>query len=180
MRATDGSVQAGTYLAVWVKQGGKWLLSNVRDLPGSEEDEDDKAPSYARLKSLAWLVGEWTSKRGDVKLSCKWAPNQSFIIQEYTVKQAAGKVLSLTQWIGWDGPSEEVRSWVFDSQGGYSVGDWQREGNTWTAAMEGALPDGRVGTSTVTYKYVNDDTFTWSSRDREVDEQPQPDVEMTY
>src|SRR5262249_1414628 len=46
MRAPDGSVQSGPYLAVWVKQGGKWLLSSVRDLPGTDEDEDDKAPSY--------------------------------------------------------------------------------------------------------------------------------------
>jgi uncharacterized protein (TIGR02246 family) len=180
MRAPDGSMQSGPYLAVWVKQGGKWLLSSVRDLPGSEEDEEDKSPSYPRLKPLAWLIGEWTSRKGDVTLSCKWAPNQSFIVQEFTVKQAGGKVLSVSQRIGWDGPREEVRSWIFDSEGGYSVGAWSREGNTWTVATEGSLPDGRVGTSTSIYKYINDDTFTWSSRDREVDEQALPDVEVTF
>jgi uncharacterized protein (TIGR02246 family) len=181
MRAADGSMQSGPYLAVWVKQGGKWLLSSVRDLPGSDEDEEeDRAASYSRLKPLAWLIGEWTSKKGDVSLSCKWGPNQSFIVQEFTVKQAGGKVLSVSQRIGWDGPREEVRSWIFDSQGGHSIGEWSREGNTWTVATEGSLPDGRIGTSTSIYKYINDDSFTWTSRDREVDEQPLPDVEVNF
>ena len=178
--APDGTMQSGPYLAVWVKHGDKWLLSSVRDLPGSEDDQDDKAPSYPRLKSLAWLIGEWTSRAGDVTVSCKWAPNQAFIIQEFTSREPGGKVLSVSQWIGWDGPREEVRSWIFDSEGGFSVGSWEREGNTWTAAVEGSLPDGRVGTSTGTYKYVNDDTFTWSSHDREVDEQPLPDMQVTF
>jgi uncharacterized protein (TIGR02246 family) len=180
MRSPDGSSEAGPYIAVWVKQGGKWLLSSVRDLPGSDEAEEGKAPSYSPLKPLAWLIGEWTSKKGDVSVSCKWAPNQSFIIQEFTVKQTDGKVLSVTQWIGWDGPREEVRSWIFDSQGGYSVGEWVREGHTWTVATEGALPDGRTGTTTNIYKYIDDDSFTWTSRNREVDEQPLPDVEVTF
>jgi hypothetical protein len=173
-------MQSGPYLAVWVKQGGKWLLSSVRDLPGSDEAEEGKAASYPRLRPLAWLIGEWTNKKGDVSLSCKWGPNQSFIVQEWTVKEASGTVQSVSQRIGWDGPREEVRSWIFDSQGGYSVGEWYREGNTWTVATEGSLPDGRTGTSTNIYKFVNDDSFTWSSRDREVDEQPLPDVEVTF
>jgi uncharacterized protein (TIGR02246 family) len=180
MVSPDGSVQSGPYLAVWVKQGGKWLLSSVRDLPGTDDTEEDKAASYPRLKPLAWLVGEWTNKKGDVTVSCKWAPNQSFIVQVFTVKQADGKVLTVSQQIGWDGPGEAVRSWIFDSQGGYSVGAWSREGNTWTVATEGSLPDGRVGTSTSTYKYLNDDSFTWTSRDRVVDEEPLPEVDVTF
>jgi uncharacterized protein (TIGR02246 family) len=180
MRAPDGSMQSGPYLAVWVKQNGNWLLASVRDLPSSDEVEEDRAASYPRLRPLAWLIGEWTSRKGDVSLSCKWGPNQSFLVQEFTVKQADGKVLSVSQRIGWDGPREEIRSWIFDSQGGHSVGEWQRDGNTWTVATEGALPDGRTGTSTSIYKFLNEDSFTWSSRDREVDEQPLPDVEVTF
>jgi uncharacterized protein (TIGR02246 family) len=180
LKAPDGSVEAGPYLGVWVKQDGKWLLSSVRDLPDQPDTVADRASTYPHLKQLSWLIGEWTTKGGEVQLSCKWAPNQSFIVQEYAIKQPDGKVQSVTQWVGWDAVRQEVRSWVFDSAGGYGVASWEREGNTWTASSEGALPDGRMGSATNRVRYRNEDSFTWSATDREVDDEPLPDVEVTF
>jgi len=181
LKAPDGTVETGPYATVWVKQGGKWLLSSVRDLPDQPAAADEgKAATYPHLKQLSWMVGEWTDKKGEVTVSCKWAPNQSFIVQEFTVRRPGAREVSVLQRIGWDAVRQQLRSWVFDSRGGYSVGSWQREGNTWIVASEGSLPDGRTGTANNRYRFINNDTFTWSSHDREVDEQPMPDVDVTY
>ncbi len=178
VKAADGSVDTGNYAGVWVKQGGKWLLSQVRDLPSPEEDKD-KAPAFAQLKQLAWLVGDWEAKAGEIKMTCKWAPGQSFLVQEYTARQADGKEYHVTQYVGYDPQQQLLRSWTFDSGGGSSGAMWVREGNTWTGTSEGVYPDGKVTTATETLKFVNNDTAVLSLKNREVDEQPLADLEIT-
>ncbi len=103
MTAPDGAVEPGRYCALWVKQVGKWLISSVRDLPDPAPDDQ---PAAARLKSLAWMVGEWEEKgaKSEVRMTCKWGPNQTFLIQDFTVRRADGTELTSTQRIGWDAP----------------------------------------------------------------------------
>ena len=178
VKSAEGGTDAGNYAAVWVKQGGKWLLNQVRDLP-SPEDED-KAPAFSQLKQLAWLVGDWEAKGGEVKMTCKWAPGQSFLVQEFSLKQADGKDYSVTQYVGYDAQVQRVRSWTFDSGGGFSGALWTREGNTWTGESEGLYPDGKSTSSTEALKFVDDNTVVWSAKNREVEEQPLADLEITF
>lgn len=179
-RSADGASDVGKFAAIWVKQDGKWLLSQVRDV--ADTDEEDKAPAASRLKQLAWLVGEWQDKEGKgmVRMTCRWGPGQTFLIQDYVLKQADGKDFSVTQYVGFDAATQQLRSWVFDSGGGFGGGLWTREGNSWESETEGVYPDGRVTTALETLKFVDDNTATWSARNREVDEQPLADVELTF
>jgi uncharacterized protein (TIGR02246 family) len=176
-----GSAETGKYEAVWVKLGDEWYLNRVRDLVENGEATD--APeAVAQLKPLAWLVGEWTDKdgKGDVTLSCKWGLDMTFLLLEYTVKRADGKTLSISQRIGFDAANGTLRSWVFDSAGGFGGGVWTREGNSWVSETGGTYPDGRGTSSLDTLKYVSDSEFTWSSKNREVDEVPLPDLSVTF
>jgi uncharacterized protein (TIGR02246 family) len=178
LKSRDGSTDAGNYAAVWVKQDGKWLLSQVRDLP-SPEDED-KAPAFTQLKQLSWLVGDWEAKSGDIKMTCKWAAGQTFLVQDFTAKQGDGKEYRVTQYVGYDPQVQRIRSWSFDSGGGFSGALWTREGNTWTGDSEGVYPDGKVTTSTESLKFVDDNTAALSLKNREVEEQPLADLEITF
>lgn len=180
MTSPEGVVNTGRYVALWVKQGDKWLLNSVRDLP---ESADANLPAAAsKLKPLAWMIGEWDDKegKGEVHMSCKWGPNQTFLIQHFCCKHSNGKELTAIQRIGWDAHNQRIRSWVFDSSGGFGEGFWVREGNAWELQCEGVFPDGRVVTSVNRWKYIDDKTAEWSSRDREANEEPLPDMTVTF
>jgi uncharacterized protein (TIGR02246 family) len=178
--ALDGSKDSDRYAAVWVKVGPRWLLSSVRDLP--TEAVDVPSLAYPQLKELAWLVGEWqdASDKIDVNIICRWDRNQSFLVMQYEVKQPGQEPLHVSQRIGWDGHSGTIRSWTFDSQGGFGESTWQRDGSRWVAATSGILPDGGTGGATNVYQFVDPNTFVWRSLDRDVDGQPLADAEIKF
>lgn len=174
----DGAVETGRYAAIWIKSDGKWLLSNVRDLPAVATA--GKSAASQQLKALEWLVGDWadTDKRGEVQLTCRWDGSQSFLLQHFTVKPAEGEAFSVTQRIGWDPAAGQLRSWIFDSKGGFAEGFWTRDGNQWVVETTGTLPDGRGGAGRNFWKFVDDKSLVWQAKDRQVDGHPIADVEV--
>src|SRR5262249_3795428 len=146
------------------------------------EVNDLPSLAYPQLKSLEWLVGEWqdASDKIDVKLVCRWDLNKSFLLMQYEVKRPGEDALQVTQRIGWDEYNGMVRSWTFDSQGGFGESYWQREGNRWVAATSGILPDGGTGGATIVVQFENQNAFVWRSLDRDVDGQPLTDAEIKF
>jgi uncharacterized protein (TIGR02246 family) len=179
MTAQDKSADTGPYAAVWAKTDGKWLLVSVRDLP---EQAPNAGSNYTSLKQLEWLVGEWTGEEKDlsVALSFRWDKNQNFLIMEQSIKIKGDNNLSLTQVIGWDASNQQIRSWVFDSRGGFGEAFWTRRGNQWDLQAAGILSDGRATSSLNSWKYIDDHTAEWQSTERQVDSQPTPDVRLKY
>ena len=175
----DGTAETSRYAVVWTKAGGKWLLSSVRDLPA--EVVEVPSAAYPQLKALEWLVGEWAGEgAADIKLTARWAENKAFLLMEYTVQRPGADALTVIQRIGWDPHNGLVRSWVFDSQGGFGEGYWSRTGKVWTVGSSGILPDGGTGEATNTYEFKDDNSFVWKATDREVDGQPLADVEVKF
>jgi uncharacterized protein (TIGR02246 family) len=176
--ASSGQVTTSRYTAVWVKTDGKWLLSSVRDYPN--EVSEGRACTAA-LKELGWLVGTWVGEgpKAETHIVCRWAPNQTFLLLDYTIKRD-GEVNQVEQRIGWDPVSQSIRSWVFDSEGGFAESYFTREGNRWVSRGEGVLSDGQTASSVNTYQFVDDGHFTWSSKDRQVDGLPLSDVSMKF
>ena len=70
------------------------------------------------------------------------------------------------QIIGWDPSAETIRSWVFDSDGGFGEGLWSQHDKAWHIQSTGTLPDGSKSSSTNILKYVDDNSFTWQSVNR--------------
>jgi uncharacterized protein (TIGR02246 family) len=178
--AADGSKESNRYAVVWVKSGDSWLISSARDLP--IEAADLPSLAYPQLKGLEWLVGEWqdASDKVDVKLVCKWDLNKSFLLVQYEVKTPGEDTLQVTQRVGWDEYNNLIRSWTFDSLGGFGESYWQRDGNRWVAATSGILPDGGIGGATLVVEFVDQNTFLWRSLDRDVDGQPVADSEVKF
>jgi uncharacterized protein (TIGR02246 family) len=176
----DGEVDTGRFASIWVKRDGKWLINSLRDLP--DTTDDDRPEATTRLKQLAWMVGEWQEReaKGQVTMSVRWGPNQTYLIQRFTVKQADGKEIQTTQFIGWDPREERLRTWLFDSSGGFAGAFWTRSGNSWEAESEGVTAEGQAITSVDTWKYVDANTAEWTSREREADEAPLPDLRVTF
>ncbi len=180
LTSPDGRADRGSYTSIWTKTEGKWLLTRLHDLPG--EPAAPAASSYEELKQLEWLVGDWVSEGKDrsVAFSCKWSKSQSFLLVDLTVRLRDQEAITLTQIIGWDPLEQRVRSWVFDSHGGFGESWWTRAGNRWTVESAGVLADGRRASSNSTWTYADDNTWEWASIDREIDSKPMPDVKVQY
>jgi len=76
--------------------------------------------------------------------------------------------MTVTQRIGWDPLSKQIKSWVFDSEGGYGDGLWTRNGDQWMIKSSGVLPDGRIATATNILTRVGPNAARWASTERTV------------
>jgi uncharacterized protein (TIGR02246 family) len=176
----DGTPDSGAFTSIWTKTNGQWLILSVRDLPDSAP-ESAPVPG-AHLEPLDRLIGEWVSKDKDtvITINCRRSNKQSYLLVEQTVRVKGVEQLTLTQVIGWDPHREQIRSWVFDSAGGFGEGFWQRRGNEWFVDSTGVRVDGRTASSVNIWHFVDDNTLDWSSTDREIDGEALPDVRARY
>jgi uncharacterized protein (TIGR02246 family) len=173
LHESSGTVDEGRYTAIWVKTDGKWRLRSARDLPSASSDVAAGSP----LKELKWLVGNWEAEKGALKLSVRQTLNQAFLAVDYKAKAGDGE-MTVMQLVGFDPLTNQIKSWTFDSLGGYSEGLWRRDGNTWTAEVAGVLPNGETGTAINSIRYVDDNTFIFQVRDRVIGGQPIPNSEL--
>ena len=170
---TVGSPVESSFTVLYVRRDGRWLISSVR------EDPVGVARPHDRLKDLEWMVGEWVEERPDssVRLSCRWAEGGNFLLREVTVKREGKPVMSISQRIGWDPLARQIRSWEFDSAGGFGEGRWSRDGDRWTIKHTGVQAEGMVSSATNIMTKERPDVVSWVSTDRVVGDETLPDTE---
>lgn len=161
-----------TYEVTHVKRKAAWKITHV--------EETFSAPSnYEHLKELEWLTGDWVddSENVDVETLAQWTKNKSFITLSFRVQFEGRPVLEGTEVIGWDPSVKSIKSWVFDSLGGFGQGVWSREGSRWTVRATGVLITGEKTSAINIYTALDENTFTFSSIGREINGEPQPNIE---
>jgi len=160
---------------ILVKQDGKWLIDSLR-----ENQPVSPASNYEQLKELDWMVGEWLNKNKDteVRILCVWKGNKNFLNRYFTVKVNDTIEHQGAQIVGWDSIQQRTRSWVFDSDGTFGEGLWQRDGDRWTIKANGVLPMAKRSTCTQVITKVDGDTFTWQVLSRAVDGHALPNSEV--
>jgi uncharacterized protein (TIGR02246 family) len=173
--APDEPAQRSPYSVVHALQDGKWLTASSRDLP------DDTPAPEEQLKQLQWMIGEWVDESPEalVMTSYRWTDNQCYILSEFKVQVGGRPVMTGTQRIGWDPLAKKIRSWVFDSEGGFGEGMWTREGNQWIVKRTGVTRDGKIASATNVITRVSKDRMTWQQRDRIVGGEKTPDIAET-
>jgi len=159
------------YTVMYVKQADRWRYSSVR------EERDPGITPHERLEELAWLVGDWTDESPDsvVHTTCRWTEDGHFLLRDYTVRVQGKSVMTVNERIGWDPSTRQIKSWVFDSEGGHGTGLWSRVGNRWVIKSTGVLPDGRIATATHTLTRVAPQSARWTSVERTVGDRVVPD-----
>lgn len=153
------------YSAVFVRRDGQWLLDCVTDTT------KETAPSrYEQLKALEWMIGRWVDKddKVDIKTECQWTKNQSFITRSFTVAVEGQINMSGMQVIGWDPAAKTIRSWTFDSDGGFAEATWTWKKGRWFIQNKGVLADGRKASMVNVVKPVDQNSFTWQTVERTV------------
>jgi uncharacterized protein (TIGR02246 family) len=150
------------YSAVDVKRDGQWLLDRVTD-----KSKEVVSSHYEQLKSLEWMVGQWTAAEDDaqVEVDCNWTKNQNFLTRAFKFSMDDNS-LSGMQIIGWDPAAKTIRSWTFDSNGTFAEATWEQRGGRWFIRNRGTLPDGRAATMINVMKQVDASTFTWQTIER--------------
>ena len=162
------------YSAVYIQRDGKWLLDRVTDDP-----QPVVASRYEQLKPLEWMIGSWVDEgdSGRVTTVCSWTKNQTYITRSFTVTTLDRVELSGIQFIGWDPIEKQIRSWTFDSDGGFSNGQWSQDGDRWYIKKRGTTADGDRATALNIVTAVDEDTFTLQSRQRTVGGQLLPNID---
>jgi len=162
-----------TYTALHVKEHGQWRMESVREtsLPAP-------ASNFEHLRDLDWMVGVWVDQTENVTVTttCRWTRNYNFMVRSYAAQVGDRIEVEGTQVIGYDAAQGVVRSWVFDSDGGFGEGVWTRDGDRWLIKASQTLRDGSLASSLNVITYIDPDTFTWQMSGREVAGELQPGV----
>jgi uncharacterized protein (TIGR02246 family) len=158
----------------YIKENDKWLVNAIKEI------ELQEAPSnFEQLKDLAWLVGKWqdSDDNVDIFFDNQWDKYKNFITQHFKMKIYGQDDLEGKQIIVWDPVKDVIRSWVFDSDGGFGEGTWEKGDKSWYSTMHFTLSDGRVASSINIYTPIDDHSYTFASTEREVDGEILPDMD---
>ena len=173
----DNRPSAATrYTLVMIKEHGEWKIASAREV-----EDDDLLSPHERLKPLAWLVGDWVDEGSDavVQMSCKWSDDRNYLLIDFNAKVQGKPALKSSQRIGWDPLTEKVKSWVFDSDGGYGEGIWAPVQDRWVIKSTAVLPDGQTGSATISLEPRDKDSYVMKGFDRIRGKTAEPDFEVT-
>ena len=157
----EGENTYNRYSILVVREDGKWLLGYIKEWPDESAD----------LRDLDWLIGAWTADRKDaeVRTTYEWfGSDKAFIKAQFSVR-TKDKTFTGMQMIGEDPVTGDLRSWIFENDGGFGEGTVTKDGKKWVFESTTQLTDGSVLQATNILVQVNKDTFTWQPSNLTVD-----------
>ena len=84
---------------------------------------------------------------------------------KYAVKESAKVIETGMQMIGKDNADGVIRSWVFQSDGGFGGGVWTQGRQEMDRELDAVActPDGKELTGSTIYIHVDGDAYTWQA-----------------
>ena len=158
------ALERSRYVAVHLLQDGQWRLARTHDYSADAEP----LTNHDRLHELEWLIGEWVEEEEGVFVatSCKWSGDKSYLLQEFTIRLGNEPSRSGSTRIGWDPQTQQIKSWTFDSDGGYSEALWSRGEKKWVLKSRGVTHSGRNFSRTAILRHADEGTMSWETHDR--------------
>src|SRR5262245_10898969 len=142
-----------------------WSAARSQAPPG-EKDAPDRGPAprevterASPLHTLDWMVGNWVDDDDQVtaEFSCHFTKNDAFLVRSFRIITKDDVRISGMQVIAWDPARETIRSWTFDSNGGFGEETWTQSGNRYTIRASYTLADGGKASAINVMTYINDD-----------------------
>jgi hypothetical protein len=163
---------------------GGWALTELfaqqtqTAAPANDAVAIEPATPENPLHTLDWLVGNWagTTERGEVEFGCKFSKNNAFLVRSFRIMNPSEGPMAGMQVVAWDPAKEMIRSWTFDSEGGFGEDTWTQSEDRYTMRSVYTLADGGTCSAINVMTYVDDNTFHWKSTNREIDGELQPDT----
>jgi len=143
-----------------LEQDGKWRINSLKNLPNASVSRQEQ------LMQLVWLVGDWVNEDSEsvVHTTCNWSEDGNYLLRHFTIRTRDGNELNGVQRIGWDPARKKIRSWTFDSQGGFFNGLWTKHNRQWLVNSAGITASGETVTSTSLYNLHDPERVTWQYR----------------
>lgn len=162
LTSPNGETLSRLSTVVYVQKDGAWKIASAK------ESYDETATPHDHLKVLEFLVGDWIDESDDaeVRVHCEWSKNKNYLFRTFLVKREGKVVADIQQRIGWDAAAKQIRSWDFDSEGGFAEGRWSRDGDRWLVKHTGTQASGAVGSSTNIMTVERSDLIRWVATDR--------------
>ena len=126
------------------------------------------------------MIGSWIDEddNASVVTECQWTRNNNFITRSFTVSVGDQIDMAGMQIVGWDPAAKQIRSWTFDSDGGFSEGKWTRKEDRWFIHKTGVLHDGGQATAVNVVRLLDDNTTcTLQSVSRTLDGELLPNID---
>ena len=164
---------SGIFSAIIVTEGELWLIASLRE----SKPDSRQASHHERVSELAWLIGEWIDEGSNYHMhfSCRWDETKNYLLRDFAVHVGGKKISSGHQRIGYDPQAGRLKSWVFDSNGAFSEGFIDRDGDNWTFHSAGITTDGHIASGANVFTRVSDHRMHWQSVDNIVDGKRMPD-----
>ena len=136
---------------------GQWRINSLKNLPSGNVGRKQQ------LEQLAWLLGNWVNEddHSVVHTTCQWSEDGNYLLRRFTVQTREGNQMSGVQRIGWDPARKKIRSWTFDSHGGFFSGLWTKHNEQWLLNSAGVTADGETVTATSAYTLHDAEMVTW-------------------
>jgi uncharacterized protein (TIGR02246 family) len=174
-----GQLGANKTTIVLVRSGDSWLIEGVRERLGMPA-------AYEHLKVLDWLVGSWSTEapagakpnetsQTSINSTCQWTANKSFLTRTFSTHLQALD-LHGTEVIGWDPKAKQIRSWSFESTGGFTESTWKPDGEKWIIDIKGVLADGETVDSQAVLTKIDDNSLSIQPKKRIRDGKPLPEL----
>ncbi|MFN9717575.1 MAG: SgcJ/EcaC family oxidoreductase [Planctomycetota bacterium] len=154
-----------------------YRIVSLRDFP-----EETLPTPGEQLQTLDWLVGDWVNEGADarVRISYQWSEDRNFLLGEFHVIDDGQVVSKSSHRIGWDPVLGKPRSWLFDSDGGFSEAVWTLLGDgRWIVRSSAVLPDGLTGSATLTITPADPGRFIYAGSSRLIGHALEDDFELT-
>ncbi|MDA0834746.1 MAG: SgcJ/EcaC family oxidoreductase [Planctomycetota bacterium] len=154
----EGPLYHSSYVALHVKgTDGIWRINTLKDRPRQTGGR------HEQLDQLAWLLGEWVNEDEDsvVHTECDWSDDGNYLLRRFSMQSRDGHHIDGVQRVGWDARSKSLRSWTFDSEGGFLTGEWKRTGNQWLLTNTGVNAEGLSVSATAVYTVIDAEMVTW-------------------
>jgi len=169
--APDGKQSVSAYTTVYAKEGDEWRIAQITETAPVVE------PSPAsELAALGWLEGKWRGENAKRPVTLEISPvqNGNFLTIKYSFGEN-GEEGTSTEVVGYDAAEDRLRSWTFDSAGGFSEAAWQPDGANWLLVSKSVNPDGTRGSSQLEIRPAADGrSFTVEGYNRESGGVPMP------
>lgn len=164
----------GRFTAGWVRSEGLWKLGFLR------EAKLQTTADRPQLSDLEPLVGTWRPAGDDrsIRVVAAWNRDKTFLLRTMTITTEEKREIEISQRIGIDPVSGQLRSWNFSSDGGHGEGVWTRDGDAWVVHTTAVAPNGVRTTSFNVYAFEDGDRLRWRSFPTSVTAGHTPPVDM--
>lgn len=165
------------YTSIWKKTDAGYKIVSLRDVAEIVPPTPKEA-----LEAIAWLVGSWVNEGSDgkVELEYRLAEDGNFLIGDVLVVGADGRqTMKSFQRIGWDAAQGTLRSWTFDSDGGWGESLWTPTEQGWILDSKATAPSGVQGSVRVSLTPEGEDRFKIQGSNRLSNGVAEPDYEYS-